>query len=87
MNGEIIRLIHKEWGHPNITIAKAVKFGTGYLLAYPLSLGLLWILTEKVGFWYVYSSVIAGCFAAGLRFLISAVFAFEKKKEPKCKGD
>lgn len=80
MNGTINRLTHKEWGHPNLTIIKAVKFGAGYLVVFPIGLGLLWLLTEKVGLWYMASSVISGCVVAGLRFLISAVFAFKGAK-------
>lgn len=72
-------ILHKEWKHPNLTIAKATKFGLGYLIVYPLSLGLLWLLTEKVGVWYMYSSLISGCVAGGLRFLVGALVVFKKE--------
>lgn len=87
MDYRVTHLIHREWGHPNLTIVKAVKFGAGYLLVLPVGLGLLWVLTEKVGLWYIASSVISGCIVAGLRFVLSAVFAFKQGKEAECKND
>jgi hypothetical protein len=65
----------KEWGHPNLTLRKAFRFGAGYLVVYPIGLGLLWLLTEKAGIWYIYSSIISGGLVAILRFVASAVFA------------
>lgn len=80
MNGEIARLIHKEWWHPNITIAKAIRFMVGYLVVFPVGLILLWLLTEKVGLWYIYSSLISAAIVAILRFVTSAVFAFKRER-------
>ena len=77
------QLIAKEWGHPNLTIRKAMQFGAGYLMMYPIGLGLLWVLTERFGIWYIYSSIISGGLVAILRFVASAVFAFGQK-EDKC---
>jgi len=72
-------LAAKEWGHPNLTFRKAFRFGAGYLVMYPVGLGLLWLLTEKAGIWYIYSSLIAGGLVATLRFVASALFAFGGK--------
>lgn len=79
MNEEIVRLLHKEWGHPNFTIGKGLRFGLGYGMAYPVGLLALWLLTEKAGIWYIYSSILAGGLSAVLRF-VAAALIFGKKE-------
>jgi len=81
MNGEIQRLVHKEWGHPNFTIDKVARFTIGYLIAFPIGLFLLWVFTDKVGLWYIYSSFISAAVVGILRFVASAVFTFRKERE------
>ena len=76
MRAKISELITHEWGHPNLTLHKAFRFGVGYGLMYPVGLLLLWLLTEKAGIWYIYSSLISGGCIAIARFVIGAVFAF-----------
>ena len=80
MNGAIGRLTHKEWGHPNLTINNAIRFLIGYLAVFPVGLALLWLLTEKVGLWYIFSSIISAGIVAILRFVASAVFTFKGGK-------
>lgn len=77
-------LLDKQWGHPNLTIRHMAKFAVAYLGVWPISLGLLWLLTEKIGLWYMASAVFAGGITAFLRFVLSARFAFARK-ETHCK--
>lgn len=74
-----MQLIHKPIGHPNITIASLFKFGLFYGITLPMSWGLLWVLTEYGGLHYMLSAVIAGMATMMIRFLSSAIFAFNPK--------
>jgi len=73
MRVKLNRLLIHEWGHPNLRLDKAAKFWAAYGVMYPLGLLMLWLLTEKAGLWYIYSSLISGGTVAALRFVTSAL--------------
>lgn len=73
--------LNKTWFHPNITINNLIKFGITYGVTYPISIGLLWFLTEKIHVYYLLSAMLAGGTTMLLRFILSAIFAFRKGKQ------
>lgn len=64
--------------HPSI-ISTGKKFGkfcavggVGFLIAY----GLLWVFTEKVGLWYMYSALVAQAVATIWNFSLNLKWTF-----------
>ena len=58
---------------------KFIKFcltgSVGFIIAY----GLLWVLTEKVGFWYMWSALMAQVAATIWNFTLSLKWVFKDK--------
>ena len=73
-----LMLDYKLLNHNNLTLRKVIYFGISYGVAYPFTLGLMWVLTEKAGLWYMASAVISGILSFGIRFLLSATWTFRK---------
>ncbi len=64
--------------HPKLTLYKALKFGVTSIVGAGIVGGGTWVLTEYVGLHYMASTLIAGVVAFGIKFLMSALWAFAR---------
>lgn len=71
--------IHRQFGHSNLTISSLLKFTAGYMIVFPVGMGALWILVSVCGLHYMLGAVISGGISLVMRYLISAVIAFDRK--------
>lgn len=62
--------------HPNLTLKKLCYFAVTSLVGMVVVVGGTYILTDKMGLWYVSSTVITGGVAFVIKFVMSAVWAF-----------
>lgn len=69
---------HQMFGHPQVTLRKAFWFGTTSGIGIVVVVGLTWTLTEWVGLHYMFSVIISSFVAYILKFLVNAIWIFNK---------
>jgi len=78
MIGRIHRLLTREYYHYNFTFWRLFKFSVAYTVVLPVSMGLLWILVDLCGMYYMLAALLSGAVSLLMRFALSAVFAFNR---------
>ncbi len=60
---------------------RTIKFGISGGISAVVSLSTLWVLTERVGFYYLLSSLIAYCFSFFTNFFLQKLWAFRDREK------
>ena len=71
-------LDYKVLGHSHVTARKVIYFGVVSLVGAGIVAGGTYILTEWLGFYYIWSTALAGAIAFGIKFLLSALWTFKE---------
>lgn len=71
-------LFNREYFHYNFTAWRLFKFSVAYTIVLPVSMGLLWVLVDLCGMYYMLAALLSGFVSLLIRFMLSAVFAFNR---------
>lgn len=76
MSGLRMVLDKRFFNHRNLTPRKMVYFGVLSGIGALVVGGGTYLLTEKLGMWYILSTIISGGIAFWIKFIMSALWAF-----------
>jgi len=74
----MFKVADKSFFHHNITLRKVFSFGIVSLIGMGIVTGGTYLLTDKLGIYYVWSTIITGAVAFGVKFVITAIWTFGK---------
>ncbi len=74
----VSNIIDRQFHHSNITLRKVIYFGIVSGIGAVIVSGGTYALTEWLGMWYILSTLVSGGVAFLLKFVITALWVFEK---------
>lgn len=73
------QILDKQFGHRHFTIRNIFVYGISSLIGMAIVAGGTWLLTDKLGIYYVLSTAISGALAFGIKFVVTAIWGFNDK--------